>query len=137
MPLRALFLCCLLDALVACGRSAPVPELSARDRAGLDPELSRAVEAARARVLEAPRDLGAWAELAMVFEANEIDAPAEEAWTCVTAHDDENPHPWYSLARVRERRGDVPGALAALERGLAFGQDYAPARARHGRLLLG
>jgi predicted Zn-dependent protease len=135
--LHALFLSWLVGA--GCGQG-PVVGGPPLDLSGQDPELVQAVEAVSARLAAAARGsagaLAAELELAAVLDANELDEPAEEAWGRVVALDPARAAGWYHLARVRERRGRIDGALAALERVRALEPGYAPAHLRAGRLLV-
>lgn len=137
---RALFRrCSLLGSFLvalACAQDPRVGRVPSLDLHGQDPELVQAVEAAHARASAAPAELAALLELAAVLDANELDAPAEDAWNQVVALDPEHAAGWYHLARVRERRGEVETALAALERVRTLEPSYAPAHLRAGRILL-
>lgn len=122
-------------ATAACGE-AGAPASEALALGSLDPEVAVAVRTAEERQRAAPRDAARAFELALVLDANELDAPAESAWQRTVALDPANARAWYHLARVRERRGAIDGAIEALARVLALAGDYAPAHARLGRLQL-
>lgn len=122
-------------ALLSCSQgSYPDPPGAGAD--DIDPEILQAVQEARAGVLADPGDLEKRLELAMVLDANELNAPAEQAWLQVCTLAPDNAEAWYGLSWVRERTGDPEGSLAACERCVALAPDYSPAQVRLGRLLL-
>lgn len=120
-------------ALACCTRAEAPPPL---DLSGLDPEVAAAVRAAESALRASGKDPALAIDLALVLDANELDSAAEEAWRRATELAPDEPKAWYGLARVRERLGATEGALLALGRVLALAEDYAPAHARLGRMLL-
>src|SRR5262245_26442556 len=134
--LRSLLLIGHALSALACGGQPATDELPRLDLEGLDPEQRAAVQRRFERVAADPKDSAARFELAAVLDANELDAPAEEAWADLARREPADPRASYHLARIRERRGDFEGAMAALGRVLELASEYGPAHARFGRLLL-
>src|SRR5262245_6998529 len=71
------------------GTAAAPPEV---DLAGAEPAVARAVEAARAEVLRAPRSAAAWGRLGMVLRAHDYGAEANECFAQAERLDAADPH---------------------------------------------
>jgi len=121
---------CLLAAALWWGwdRIGPaVPEPPALH--DLDPEVAELVgetyEAARRK----RGDEELRFRLGQVYEANELAGYAQPCYETVLRARPDDEHVWYRLARVRERLGDLDGAIAALERTQAIAPDAVQVRA--------
>lgn len=89
----------------------------------LDPELEKAINAAHEAALSRPRDAGARATLAMIYDAAHMYALADETYAQALALDDDQAEWWYHRARSRESIGDKAGALELLRRAAELAPD--------------
>jgi tetratricopeptide (TPR) repeat protein len=99
------------------------PPLPTIDPAGVDPEVWRAIQAARAEVERTPQSVRAWGRLGMVLLAHQF---RSEAVVCLARAEQLDPHdarwPYYQALAVR--RSDPESAIAHLRRALAAGIEY-------------
>jgi tetratricopeptide (TPR) repeat protein len=92
----------------------------------VDPEIAADVEAAAAAVRAAPGDAGAWAELAMIYDANVMPVPAAACYREALARRPDTAEWWYHLATVLERTDRFDESSAALRRAAELAPRYAP-----------
>lgn len=99
--------------------------------ADLDPEVATLIRRSVDAVREDPDRFDAWANLAMAYDANSFDEQAQTCYVEALRQRQEEPRLWYHLACVRERAGDLDGALAALDRSASLLSTHpSPHRAR-------
>ncbi len=109
------------------GFTPAAPDLTRADR-----EVSALIATATRASRFAPRDAVKRAELGMAYEANGFDDQALRCYQQALAVEPARPRWWYRLAVVAGRRGDLDGALAAVDRAIALDASYAPAHERQG-----
>lgn len=111
----------------------PVPDPPAVELTGADPDVARAVEAARARVQGAPRSALAWGQLGMVLHAHDFLAPANRCYEQAERLDPRDPRwPYLRGQSLLMSHLEPVAALRSLERAAELcGDEAAP------RLLLG
>lgn len=124
-------------ALAACGGGASVPPpVELADAGSVDLEVrelaAQKVQQARAE----PRDAERRAELAMVYEANELWDEADRAWAQALALDPARPLWRYHRARCARQAGQVDQAQRWLEEVVRELPDLAAARLALGEMLL-
>jgi tetratricopeptide (TPR) repeat protein len=109
------------------------PELQHETRLARE-RLDRALVAA---VPNEPALADAYGRLGMLYQAHGFTAAAAAAFGQAERHDPDQPRwPYYSSFALGER-GDVPGAIGALERAAVLAPDYLPLQLRLARLELG
>lgn len=101
----------------------------------MDPQVSALIAERIDRVSANRSDAAAWGALGIACEANGFAAHAARAYDTATTLVPQNPRWWYRAAILRSRLGDLPGALAAMDRVLALEPGYAPAHWRRGMWL--
>jgi len=99
-----------------------------------DRPLVEAVDAARARVEQAPDSRAAWLAWSMLLAAHDWRVEAAAGFARLEQLEP-GEFRWPYLQAVLLATSDVAAALAALERALALDAAYAPAHVAHGRLL--
>lgn len=133
-------LCVLLLVLCAIGgacRRQPVPEPPVpADLDAMDPDVRARVNEALASLRAEPRDAARWMRLGMTYEAHVLNDPAKQCYEEARQLAPDDPRAWYRVALLRERTGDLRGAIDGVE--VAIGRDpgYAPAHWRRGFWLL-
>ena len=119
----------------ACGGASPAPPVPA-DLAALDPLVAEAVEAALGALERTPQDPAAWAELAMVYHANQLDHLAIEAYDEALARGEDTARNQYRRALVLFGVGREDEALRGLERALELSPQASVPRWRLGEVRL-
>jgi tetratricopeptide (TPR) repeat protein len=114
-------------------RSTAIPSV---DTSQLDPEITALIEQTRAELARHVSDAELWARFGMVCEANNVLAPARDAYRQAIAMDSTNPRWHYRLAIVSVRLGDVALALREVEQTTALEPAFAPAYWRKGLWLI-
>lgn len=113
----ALLLVCGVGGYVAYALSAPrPPEVSL---AGLDPQVVKAVQDARAEVLDRPRSAPAWGKLGMVLAAHDLRAEAMDCFAVAERLDPRDPR-WPYLQGIGRSLGDPPAAVPKLRQTVAL-----------------
>ncbi len=104
--------------------------------ATVDPAVAEAIEAAYAKVEDAPDRIDHRMDLAATYEANGARELAGETYDQIVVLDPENSRAWYHLARLRQVSGDTEGSLAAFDEVMAREDYHPPLHWRRGRLHL-
>jgi len=125
----------LVALLQSCGEAIsppphPAPGLS------VDDEVARAITSAYDAASSHLANAGARAELAMVYDAAQMNSLAEITYQQALELDEDHAEWWYHLARMRERLGDYPGAMTAIDRAAALAPNEFIIDVRKGMWLL-
>jgi tetratricopeptide (TPR) repeat protein len=120
---------------IATRRPTPSPPVPG-DLGAFDPGLADVIRQAIERVRQEPRDIGRRVQLGMVYEANQLQALAEETYRQTAALAPDDARIWYRLAYVSDRLGHIDEALAAAQQAAAADERYPPAQWRLGDWLL-
>lgn len=94
----------------------PVPE----EWRGLEPLLGQRIRESLAEVESSPRSPQRWAQLAMLYHANDLVDLAGPCYEQSLALNDGDAQLWYLLGRLRSELGDVSGALQAVDEAAAL-----------------
>ena len=122
----------LSSALVlACARAASVEFPTS---GALSPELEAAVAAARTRVEAEPDSAEVWLVAGMTFEGGDLLSHAEVCYRRALALG-APPQAWYRLSVMAWKLGDLPAAVAAIQRAIELVPNYAPSHWRLGTYL--
>lgn len=106
----------------------PVPA----NLAELDDRVVQRIDDASARVTADPDQAQAWADLAMVLQAERMRQQAATCYEQALARDPDQPKWWYWLSSVHDRLGESTAAIDAAARSIALEPDYAPSHYRLG-----
>ena len=118
-----------LGLLVACGPSAPPPPEV--DTTGMEPSVARALETARAAVVERPDSGAAWGRLGMVADAHEEDEAALACYRRARQLEPGNVRWPYYLARLLAFKGArQEEAVELFREAIELEPGYAPAHLR-------
>ncbi len=82
---------------------------------GMEPLVRQRIEERLAKVHQSPHSSESWAQLAMVYHANDLVDLAEPCYQQSLTLKRDDARLWYYLARLRSELGDVPGALSAAQ----------------------
>lgn len=93
------------------GRGAKPPEVPEFDVTGADPEVVKAVAAAREEVLHKPKSADAWGKLALVLHAHTYRDQAAHCYAVAAELDPKNPS-WHYLHGIIIQEGREPQAAA-------------------------
>jgi tetratricopeptide (TPR) repeat protein len=114
------------------GPEAPRPV----DLEALDPQVAELVTAAADAVDRRKGEAGPRVRLGMVYEANELYSLAVACYQQALAEYPKAAKVWFRLAIVREREGDLDGAIAALRESIRYDDGFAPSHSRLASWLL-
>jgi tetratricopeptide (TPR) repeat protein len=130
----------VLALALGCGAGAsPPPPPRPAAMGDFDARVRERIDAALARLEEAPRSAGAWAELGMVYAAERLRDLALECFAVAAELEPHQPKWPYRSAVTLGQLGRFDEAARSMERSLALEPGYAPSHARLGeyRLALG
>jgi tetratricopeptide (TPR) repeat protein len=102
----------------------------------LDPGVAAVIQETLGQIESDPQNSEPRLRLGMVYQASEIFDLAATAYEQVLTLDPTVAKAWYHLARVRDRMGDLDGAIEAMSRMIEVEQGYGPAFWRRGEWLL-
>ncbi len=114
------------------GPEAPRPV----DLDALDPQVAELITATADQVDKRPGDAARWVSLAVVYEANELYGLAVRCYEQALEKRPREAKVWFRLATVREREGDLDGAIVAMRESIRNHDGYAPAHSRLAAWLL-
>jgi len=129
-------LCCSVW-LAGCGPQVePPPPPQPMEYGHLDPSVAELIKETLTQIQAEPSNPEPRVRLGMVYQASEIFDLAETTYEQTVMLDPETVKAWYQLARVRDRMGDLDGAIDAMSRMIEVDQSYGPAFWRRGEWLL-
>ncbi len=131
----------LLIAGASCGgatsptHTAPLPDLDA-----LDVTLAERIREAHAAVVADDAAPAAWMELGMIYESNELAAPAIECYgVAIDLYTGdatlERAQAWARIGQARRAAGEIEAAADAMRRSIEYDDSYAPTHWRLGTYL--
>jgi len=102
----------------------------------LDPSVAALIQDTLGQIESDPHNPEPRLRLGMAYQASEIFDLAATAYEQALTLDPATAKAWYHLARVRDRMGDLDGAIDAMSRMIEVEQEYGPAFWRRGEWLL-